>query len=131
MAKITLIVGFLALFWCVFDGVSSGDYIASAGFIATLLILPIFMFPCRYVLCDEYFVVQAGVIKLRRAYDDIEDVEIMKHPFRRKALSALNVAFSFRVVFIAFKSRKWAITISPKNEEEFIRELNERRGVSQ
>lgn len=94
----------------------AGVITLGAGLFVGVFILLVTV-PCRYVLEDETLLVQAGVIRYRIPYVEIREVEKSCNPLSSPALSLKRVKISRTNGFLL---------VSPRNRDEFMRELADR-----
>ena len=74
-------------------------------------------FPCQYTLEEERLLVQAGLLKWRIPYSDIDSAELSNSLLSGPALSRQR---------IEVRHAKGRILISPNDRESFLAELKER-----
>jgi hypothetical protein len=88
----------------------------------SLLMLPLFL-RTYYILCDDALYIRCWVVKERIPYTRIVSRRETRNPLAAPALSLDRLEIKYRT------GKKWTseIVISPKEKEEFLRLLDEKR----
>ncbi len=81
------------------------------------------VFPMRYAITDDTLVVRHGLVRQHVPLASITDVRPTHNPLSSPALSLDRLRIAFGEGFFR------AIMISPKDKDEFMRELSARAGL--
>jgi membrane protein YdbS with pleckstrin-like domain len=118
-----MLVVFAAPAFAVFQGLyllpdePVGKYIAIGVGAFLMVVIPLALFPCKYMLADDHLNIQCGRFRQKIPYSEIRAVEISGSWLSAPALSMRRVQISFG---------RESQLVSPRDRETFIKQLKTR-----